>query len=242
MSTIQQNFTSRPVLLFRGDGVSEALSGHVHAKITQLFQNSVLTNIDHSYLSQPSLQKSILLIGGGNASKQYKGLRETGVENIKNYLKSDNHYLGICAGAYLGTRYLLNVVEAHYNASTASEVSKYTPNWKKVRTIKSQFSELNEMHVLYWKGPEFQTNSYGWNERSLVTYENQSPAVVFKGGASSRALLVSYHPEINLAALDSSFFDGNEDKQLMIDQLEESQHKVDQLTKLLFLNLDFMVK
>jgi glutamine amidotransferase-like uncharacterized protein len=185
-----------------------------------------------------------LAVGGGNAALQYKGLGFAGQAAFQDYLFQGNNYLGICAGGYLATKKIMNFLNATYDSVVALQASKESKYTKYVREISTtaDISEQIACKALYWHGPEFCVSDNSI-ERILVTYQDKHcPAVVLNTIFRSKVLGVSYHPEVDIETLPDDYMIHDLERQQLKKELDSSKSEMDQLTKLLFSKIGFVVK
>jgi GMP synthase-like glutamine amidotransferase len=234
----------KSILLYYGEGVNEVLSLQLQRKINQLFKNNVIPRVDASFLSTKMAQNSILAVGGGNAKFQYDGLGDFGREKMKNYINKDNNYLGICAGGYLATQYIMGFLDSVYDSEVASQARREDTKIKRIREVRTspEMVEKIACKALYWHGPEFRILPDS-EDKILVTYQDKNcPAVALKKNFHSQILGIGFHPEIDIENLPDEYMLSPDEKEKLKIELDSTKQEADHLTKLLFSKIGFDIK
>lgn len=150
----------------------------------------------------------IFIIPGGYAPNFAAALGKEGGEKIRDFVQAGGGYVGICAGAYLGTSWgyellPVNVMDIeHWNrGSTDACVLKTTESGRQIAALPEEFS------IRYNNGPLFEI--FDSSATSLADFETQllgkdgsypaimrgSPALVAGSLGRGRVLLISPHME-----------------------------------------------
>jgi hypothetical protein len=155
----------------------------------------------------------LLIVPGGLASKEAAAIGEAGRQRIQQFVRQGGGYMGICAGAYLGTStydWSLKVV----NAKTVS------PHWQRgIGTVKIELAPAGRqilgdrpglLDVHYANGPiltradvatlpDYEVLVFFRSELAKhgtpVGVMTDSPAMVAGHCGQGRAVLISPHPE-----------------------------------------------
>jgi glutamine amidotransferase PdxT len=99
MKFILKNNRSFKILLFVGIGVA----GKGPKLIEDLLISKKMNVIVSKYFPRNYENIDLLIIPGGSCVKIFKNLKRTEKLRIIDYVKNGGSYLGICAGAYLGS-------------------------------------------------------------------------------------------------------------------------------------------
>jgi len=95
------NADERPhILLFTGDG---ARGPGISRLSTIITQHCRLTTLDQIPNSLNLENFDLVLFPGGSSVKQYNGIGPDGITYVKDFVNSGGGYVGICAGAFLGS-------------------------------------------------------------------------------------------------------------------------------------------
>jgi|GEM_PF-5528311 len=114
-----------PIYLFQGEGIGPISVANTVQMFEKYVENPII-KIDYSAL-QRRLEVGTLVMPGGYAIEQMERLCSFGFFSEKIVLeriKSGDNYLGICAGAYIGTKYLLGLAEAHFLIYRHMQITK----------------------------------------------------------------------------------------------------------------------
>lgn len=142
----------------------------------------------------------VLIIPGGWPQKYSANLGETGMENIRSFVKGGGRYVGICAGAYLAaSTFRLDkgnvpgIGLADVSANMESE--KFLPGF--LREV--EFTGVTDLSVgmpkktmmWYENGPMLEAKG----EETIARFSNGSAAIVGSAFGKGYAVLFSPHPE-----------------------------------------------
>ncbi len=160
----------------------------------------------------------VVVFPGGSARAQGQAIREAGRDHVREFVRSGGGYLGICAGAYLGTcrleQYLSMVRAFHYSPWERGEQRVDIELTEYGRDLLGMADQPGPFDVRYANGPLF------FHEAGLVpdldlpafevvarfrsgtTWEGQvqevmvdTPAIVSAEFGRGRCILISPHPE-----------------------------------------------
>lgn len=170
------------------------------------------------------MDKTDILIFGGQSVTQFKqALGQTGLDNIQFYVQRGGHYLGICAGGYLGVNLIRfkgidpqtgqiytkqNNGLSFFNGLARGSITDISPHLFNGLADSAAIASLRTMtgekfKALYWGGPTFIPYTRALN-RKILSYlprRDQSPLIMGLqndvGNQGGRATLLGYHPEIS---------------------------------------------
>lgn len=159
-------------------------------------------------------QFDVVIFPGGSGSGEAKGLGEDGLQQVRDFIRSGGGYVGVCAGAYLGTsRYDwgLKVIDAqtvdskHWKRGIGMVQIELTDAGRKVLG-----NRKGPLEIRYANGPLLGP----FNDDDLPDYEVlayfrselaengapegmmvDTPAIVSAGYKDGRVLLISPHAE-----------------------------------------------
>lgn len=153
----------------------------------------------------------VLFMPGGYAATYSQAIKESGLENIRNFVDSGGAYLGTCAGAYFAADYSVWADETvdyplglfqGYVEGADQEIG-FGDTWLMtlLRMNKSNLIntfEPDTTYMLYYGGPRFVVHR-GQPVDVLATYEvGREPAAINFTYGSGRVALLGTHPEINV--------------------------------------------
>lgn len=183
--------TAPPVLLFNGTGTSSSDVAAVESilsvnKLSYATANSSQLN----GMSETQLKAyKLLIVPGGNSITIGNNLKSSTTTNIRNAVTKDGlHYLGICAGAFLGGYSIYNGV----NLTSGVWFNFYADENKGIHKEAVEISSPDASPLdQYWQdGPQLS----GWG--SIVgKYPDGTPAIVEGKSGNGYVIFLGVHPE-----------------------------------------------
>ncbi len=90
------------VAIYEGPGVGGKGPQLIQKILTDRKQNTEIVSPDD--VREGKLKKfDVVIFPGGSGSAESKGLGEEGLQQVRDFVRSGGGYVGVCAGAYLGT-------------------------------------------------------------------------------------------------------------------------------------------
>jgi type 1 glutamine amidotransferase len=89
------------VLIYSGPGAPRGGVDHVIRVLTPFPQVRVSVAKPEDFAGRTPPVGDVVVFPGGSGSGQSKGLGETGLRNVREFVRQGGGYVGICAGAYL---------------------------------------------------------------------------------------------------------------------------------------------
>ena len=187
------------------DKVSQAVASILHSKVTLITPEEMGTADLKAF--------DVIVFCGGSASVQAKNIGESGLNNVREYVRGGGGYVGICAGAYLacsGFDWSLGIL----NARTVSSKWRRGTGYLDMEVLPAGKSLLGEVNgtfkVRYNNGPvikpDLRADIPAYTPLALFrteVAENGSPAGVMVDSPAAasgsfgqgRVFISSPHPE-----------------------------------------------
>lgn len=206
------------VAVFEGNGVGPSVEQLIEALQMDYDRKITVRRITADAIRAGELSNvNVVVHPGGSGSRQGKALGEEGRKAVRSFVRDGGGYLGVCAGAYLGTNdytWSLNLIDAksvdraHWRRGTGTVTTKLAPAAARL------FSQDGEaVELFFGQGPLLGRREWDNADvpdyQSLAVYEtevaeNGAPKGIMKGTSaivrgrygSGRVFIFSAHPEM----------------------------------------------
>ena len=205
-SNAKNNNSTVEVLIYNGTGVMESsVDGIVDCLNDSNNQNMSSHKFEYattSVINSTTLSGYNVLIMPGGEAIDYFDNDEIDNASIKQFVSEGNGYIGICAGAYAASNYIIGDFPGW---GLAADVNTSTESYEGVLTISTASygtkllnGTLTDMYMA--TGPAMSTNN---NQIVMATYADNNtgyqnyPAIIGDTYGSGRVILSGPHPELN---------------------------------------------
>ncbi|WP_052374092.1 pseudomurein-binding repeat-containing protein [Methanobacterium sp. SMA-27] len=197
------------VLVYNGNGaITSCVNGVVNA-LKSANSNNLVPGYYFTYGKSTSITSSILanydllVMPGGTSGYTYINSNSISSSAIKNFISSGHGFLGICAGAYAGSKYVGGSGVSYNGWGVAPHVSSKVYNHEgslKVLLTSSATQLLGSSGTLtlaHYNGPAL----YGTSYTTFASYSggayNSYAAIVGDTYGNGRTVLSGPHPELS---------------------------------------------
>lgn len=206
------------VAVFEGNGVGPSVEQLIEALQMEYDRKIVIRRITADAIRAGELSTvDVVVHPGGSGSRQGKALGDEGREAVRSFVRDGGGYLGVCAGAYLGTNdytWSLNLIDAksvdraHWRRGTGTVTTKLAPAATRLFNHDGE-----DVQLFFGQGPLLGRRE--WDNANVPDYqslaiyetevaENGAPKGIMKGTSaivrgrygSGRVFIFSAHPEM----------------------------------------------
>ncbi len=195
------------VLIYNGNGAIASCVNGIKICLATVNNNNLLPGYTFTYSTSSTITSSLLAnydllaMPGGTSGKTY--LNSVSQSAVRNFVSSGHGYLGICAGAYSGSKAVYSGSTLYYNGwgvapHVYSKVYNHEGNLQfSMTTSASQLlGSSGTTTIVHYNGPAF----YGSGFTRFVDYSSGSysgyAAIVGDTYGSGRTVLSGPHPEL----------------------------------------------
>jgi glutamine amidotransferase-like uncharacterized protein len=208
MSTSKTSTKTVRVLIYNGNGAGKTYVNGIISALYKANIKNLVPGYRFSYSTSKTLTSAklakyeLLAMPGGTSGKIY--LNSISASVIRNFVSSGHGYLGICAGAYVGSSY----VNGLYNAwgvapNVRCKAVSHTGNIRVTMTSSGsqKLATSGTITLAYYNGPAMY--QYGGNIMTFATYTDNSNgykkygAIVGDTYGKGRSVLTGPHPELS---------------------------------------------
>lgn len=194
------------VLIYSGTGSISSCVNGIKTCLATVNNNNLLPGYTFTYTTSSSITSStlanydLLAMPGGSSGKTY--LNSVSQTAVRNFVSSGHGYLGICAGAYSGSKAVYSGSTLYYNGwgvapHVYSKVYNHEGNLQvSMTTSASQIGSSGTTTIVHYNGPAF----YGSGFTRFADYASGSysgyAAIVGDTYGNGRSVLCGPHPEL----------------------------------------------
>ena len=196
------------VLIYNGNGAITSCVNGVISALNAANNNNLVPGYRFTYGKSTSITSSILanydllVMPGGSSGYTYIHSNSISSSAIKNFISSGHGFLGICAGAYAGSKYVGGSGVSYNGWGVAPHVSSkvYNANGNLKVSLTSSATQLlgssGTVPLAHYNGPAF----YGSGFTRFANYASGTnsgyAAIVGDTYGSGRTVLSGPHPEL----------------------------------------------
>lgn len=197
------------VLIYNGNGAITSCVNGVVTALTSANNNNLVPGYRFTYGKSTSITSSILanydllVMPGGSSGYTYIHSSRISSSAIKNFISSGHGYLGICAGAYAGSKYVGGSGTSYNGWGVAPHVSSKVYNHEgnlqvSTTSIATQLlGSSGTLTLAHYNGPAF----YGSGFTRFANYASGTnsgyAAIVGDTYGNGRTVLSGPHPELS---------------------------------------------
>lgn len=197
------------ILIYNGNGAITSCVNGVVTALTSANNNNLVPGYRFTYGKSTSITSSILanydllVMPGGSSGYTYIHSSRISSSAIKNFISSGHGYLGICAGAYAGSKYVGGSGTSYNGWGVAPHVSSKVYNHEgnlqvSTTSIATQLlGSSGTLTLAHYNGPAF----YGSGFTRFANYASGTnsgyAAIVGDTYGNGRTVLSGPHPELS---------------------------------------------